>query len=558
MEPLLRAINLSKSFGTLPTLQQVSFELHEGEVVGLAGRSGAGKSVLAMLLAGLLSPNEGDLYFNGQRLTWPFKTKDLGIEVIHQKPNLAENLDVTGNIFLGREIGWPSFSFINIKWLMVPNQRRMDDVAMHILAQLGASFPSLREQARNLSSEQRQLVSIARAMVRPAKMIVIDDPTALLSYPYQQKLLSLIQGWQKEGVAVLFSSNNIEHLFAVTDRLIVLRDGSKVADQRTDESSREEIVAALLGTQERQQLTPAIWALDSYYSAREQAEKLRSNQTLLEKDLAAQGTLNQQLVQKLGEQVKALDDANLALQDAHRRLLTEREEERKHLARELHDQVIQDLLSENYRLEEIYSRDDVTPALREELADVRETLQILVDELRRTCKDLRPPTIDSLGLGAALRSYTRDWADRTNTRLTLNFDTDLGRLPEAIELSIFRILQEGLNNVRKHAKAQSVRITLEHTSPRMLMISIEDDGIGAPTDFDLSALSAQGHYGLLGISERVALMEGRLEMRNLPHGGLLLQVAIPHPRVDIVMETTTEYKPLPNVNLSMNGNGRLV
>ena len=554
MEPLIRAINLSKSFGTLPTLQQVSFELHEGEVVGLAGRSGAGKSVLAMLLAGLLPPNEGDLYFNGQRLTWPFKPKELGIEVIHQKPNLAENLDVTGNIFLGREIGWPSF----IKWLMVPNQRRMDESATRILTQLGMSFPSLREQARNLSSEQRQVLSIARAMVCPAKMIVVDDPFALLSYPYQQKLLSLIQRWQKEGVAVLFSSNNLEHLFAVTDRLIVLRDGSKVADQRTDESSREEIVAALLGTQERQQLTPAIWALDSYYQAREQAEKLRYNQTLLEKDLAAQGNLNQQLIQQLGEQVKALDDANLALQDAHRRLLTEREQERKHLARELHDQVIQDLLSENYRLEEIYERDDVTPALREELVDVRETLQILVDELRRTCKNLRPPTIDSLGLGAALRSYTRDWADRTNTTLTLNFDTHLGRLPEAIELSIFRILQEGLNNVRKHAQAQTVCITLEHTSPRMLMISIFDDGIGVPNDFDLSALSAQGHYGLLGISERVALMEGRLLMQNLPDGGLLLQVEIPHPRVDIVMETTTEYNPLPNVNLSMNGKNRLV
>ncbi|MGB0387381.1 MAG: ATP-binding cassette domain-containing protein [Ardenticatenaceae bacterium] len=526
MEPLLRVINLSKSFGTLPALQQVSFEVYPGQVVGLAGRSGAGKSVVAMLLAGLLLPNEGDLYFGGQRLESPFDAGKLGIEIIHQEPTLAENLDITGNIFLGREIGWPSF----IKWFMVPNQRRMDEEATRILSQLDISFASLREKVRNLSSEQRQLVSIARAMVRPAKLVVVDEPTLLLSYPYQQKLLSLIQSWQREGVAVLFSSNNLEHLFAVTDRIIALRHGRKVADQRTDETSREEIVSVLVDTQERQQLTPAIWALDSYYSAREQAQKLRYNQTLLEKDLAAQDTLNQQLIEQLGEQVKALDEANLALQDAHRRLLTEREQERKHLARELHDQVIQDLLSENYRIEDICEREDVTPELKEDLVDVRETLQILVDELRRTCKNLRPPTIDSLGLGAALQSYTRDWAERTSTTLTLELDANLGRLPEEIELSIFRLVQEGLNNVRKHAQANNVRIALEHTSPRMLMITIADNGIGLPANFDLGTLAAQGHYGLLGISERVALMQGRLRMQNQNNSGLLLQVEIPHPR----------------------------
>ena len=92
MEPLLRVINLSKSFGTLPAVQQVSFEVYPGEVVGLAGRSGSGKTVLAMLLAGLYVPNKGDIYFAGQRLQWPFQARTLGIEVIHQQPDLAEHL----------------------------------------------------------------------------------------------------------------------------------------------------------------------------------------------------------------------------------------------------------------------------------------------------------------------------------------------------------------------------------------------------------------------------------------------------------------------------------
>jgi len=383
----------------------------------------------------------------------------------------------------------------------------------------------------NLSSEQRQMIAIARAMTRPCKLIIIDDPTLLLSYPYQQKLLSLIQTWQAQGTAVIFSSNNIDHLLAVTDRIIVLRRGRRIAEYRTDEVDREDIVAAMVGTSDRQQLTPIIWALDSYYRAREQAEKLRYSQALLERDLASQDTLKRQLIDQLAEQINALDSANAALQDAQRRLLTELEQERKHLAREIHDQVIQDLVSVNYQLEEIGSVPVATPALRDELENIRNSIRLLVDDLRHICGNLRPPTIDSLGLGAALQSYTYDWSKRTGIAVTLDLDANLGRLPEAIELSIFRIVQEGLSNVRKHANATAVRIGLRHTSPRTLMISIADNGQGLTDDFDLAGLSKEGHYGLLGISERVALLGGRLKLQNQASGGLLIQAEIQHPRV---------------------------
>jgi len=200
-------------------------------------------------------------------------------------------------------------------------------------------------------------------------------------------------------------------------------------------------------------------------------------------------------------------------------------------AREIHDQVIQDLLGVNYQLEEIEADEVVTPAIKNELVDIRHSIRILVDDLRRICGDLRPPTIDSLGLGAAIQSCARDWAERTGISLALDLDSGLGRLPEAIELSIFRIVQEGLANVRKHARASAVQICLRHTSPRTLMISIADNGRGLADGFDLSTLSTEGHYGLLGISERVALLGGRLRLQNQASGGLLLQVEIPHPRV---------------------------
>src|SRR5579859_4239708 len=104
IEPVLRCINISKSFGALPVLQQVSFSIAPGEVLGLAGRSGAGKSVMAQILAGVETPSEGDLYISGRRVHWPFRARQAGVEVIHQKPALAERLDITANIFLGDEV----------------------------------------------------------------------------------------------------------------------------------------------------------------------------------------------------------------------------------------------------------------------------------------------------------------------------------------------------------------------------------------------------------------------------------------------------------------------
>jgi signal transduction histidine kinase len=531
MYPLLKVVNLSKSFGTLPVIKQVNLDVYPGEVVGLAGQSGAGKSVLAMLIAGRYGWDAGELWFSGRRLVWPYPSQSLGIEVIYQQPELVETLDITRNIFLGRELCW---SFPGRRWILIPDRRRMDLEAARLLAELNLASIALHKKAGNLASEQRQMVSIAQVMAAHAKLIIVDESTELLSYPNQQKLLSLIQTWRHQGVAVIFCSKDLDHMFAVTDRIFVLRHGQCVADYVTDETTRDQLVADLIGTTDRQQLTPTIWAIDNYYRAREQAEKLHHQQLLLEQNLAAQGDLNQKLIEQLAQQVKALDQANMALQDAQRRLLTEREEERKHLSRELHDQVIQDLLSVNYELAEISGHEAVSSTLQADLGDIRESLRGLVGELRRMCGDLRPLTIDSLGLGAALQSYCRLWNDRTGIPVTLDLAPNLGRLPEAIELSIFRIIQEGLNNVWKHAHAHSATVSLRHTSPRMLMVSLSDDGIGLSSDFDLSELAAQGHYGLLGLSERVALLGGRLKLQNRSEGGLHLQVEIAHPRVEDV------------------------
>ena len=208
--------------------------------------------------------------------------------------------------------------------------------------------------------------------------------------------------------------------------------------------------------------------------------------------------------------------------------MTEREEERKFLARELHDQVIQDLLSFNYRLEEIESEVD-EEGQQAELASIRQSVRQVVADLRQLCSDLRPPTLDAHGLKAALRSLAEEWAERHNIWLELNIDPKLGRLPEALELSVFRIVQEGLNNIRKHASARHVALRVERTPTASIRLELIDDGQGLPKPMDLAELSAAKHFGLLGISERVALLGGTMQVESPRTGGTILEVEIPSP-----------------------------
>ncbi|MEJ2570749.1 MAG: ATP-binding cassette domain-containing protein [Anaerolineales bacterium] len=173
MQPRLKVYNISKYIGSLPVLEHVSFEVFPGEVVGLVGRSGAGKSLLASIITGLSMPDTGTMIFEGRKVQWPFHAQKLGVEAIHQRPRLAEHLDITANIFLGRELRIPILG----RRLNILDRRRMNNEAARILEQLNFRFPSLREKVANLSSEQRQMLTIAQVMTHTAKLIVVDEPT---------------------------------------------------------------------------------------------------------------------------------------------------------------------------------------------------------------------------------------------------------------------------------------------------------------------------------------------------------------------------------------------
>ena len=285
------------------------------------------------------------------------------------------------------EIGWPPGK----GWLKIPNQLKMDQEATRILEQLGVRYKSLREKVSDFSGEKRQMIAVAKVMTSSPRLIIIDDPARLLSYPYQQILLSLVQEWQKQGIGVLFASNNLDHLLATTDRILVLRKGYRAEEFLTMEAEREDLIAAMVGTTDYEKLTPIIWTLDSYYLAREQTDRLQRSQLYLENEQIDLDALRHTLIDHLTEQVTVLDSANQALQNAQRRLLAELEKERKHLALEIHDQIIQDLLSTNYQIEEIEGREDASPPMKENLVTLRNNLRNLIDELRIICSDLRPP-----------------------------------------------------------------------------------------------------------------------------------------------------------------------
>lgn len=549
-EQFLQVKNLSKNFGRLPVLKDVTFSLRRGEVLGLVGRQGAGKSTLLHLISGTMSPSEGMIWFDGKlyRFANRMQAQKLGIETVYQTTGpmnrfdavnnprwdrevgaatavhtsgLVEGADATYNILLGREITKGSILRI-IDW------KKMIEIARGLLEEFDLPPELAQEQVRNLSDEQRQVLMLARAFYQPCRLLLMDDIIPALSFQRQEILLEKIRKLAAQGTSIIIISDDLKHLFAVTDRILVLYEGRLVADRRTSEVVPREIVELIVGSSRREHVSPLIWALESYHTAQQQTEELRRTQASLQESLQASDSLNRQLVERLRNQLGALDQLNAALQATQRRLITEREDERKALARELHDQLIQDLLGLNYRLEEVESN-QIPLFLQQEVSSIREGIRNVVSELRQVCSNLRPPTIDHHGLSGAIASLAHEWSERNDIQLQLEIDPALGRLPETIELSVFRIVQEGLRNIRKHAAARHIRLSLQRTSSASLLVRLEDDGRGLTAPVDLASFSVSKHFGLVGISERVALLGGQMNIESSKGGGTILQIEIPSP-----------------------------
>lgn len=247
MEPILRAINLTKRFGGLVAVDNASMDVNAGEVVGLVGDNGAGKSTFIKMISGVYFPDGGEIYFEGKKVDFsgPRDARDLGIETIYQDLALAENLDVGANIFLGREVK-TSYLGGAVRTL---NRRKMTIESASVLDRLDIQVPSLTQQIRNLSGGQRQAVAIARSIYWNAKVMIMDEPTAALGVSEQRKVLTLVRTLAGQGVPVIIISHNMQDVFAVADRIVILRRGKKVGERIAAQTTPDEIVSLMVGAE---------------------------------------------------------------------------------------------------------------------------------------------------------------------------------------------------------------------------------------------------------------------------------------------------------------------
>ena len=250
MENLLQINNLTKRFGGLTAVNSVSLDVNIGEVIGLIGDNGAGKSTLIKMVSGVYQPDDGEMFFNGKKIdfTSPREARDMGIETIYQDLALAENLDVGSNIFLGREI---LHCYLG-GFIKTVDRSKMREEAVKALDRLNIRLPSLTQQVLKLSGGQRQAVAIARSIYWNAKMMIMDEPTAALGVSEQRKVLRLVKTLCDQGVPVIIISHNMQDVFAVATRIIVMRRGKKVGERMTDQTSPDEVVSLMVGAEEVQ------------------------------------------------------------------------------------------------------------------------------------------------------------------------------------------------------------------------------------------------------------------------------------------------------------------
>lgn len=242
--PMLEVKNVSKFFGGLTALNNVSLNIHPGEVVALLGDNGAGKSTLIKCISGVYNPDEGQVFFNGQPISGrtPAAVRELGIETIYQDLALAENLDVGANVFLGKE---KKKRFLGV--FPVTDDETMRKEAEKVLDQLDIHIPSLRQKLVRLSGGQRQAVAIARAIYWNARLVIMDEPTAALGVPEQRKVLALVKSLREQGIPVIIISHTMQDVMEVADRMIVMLRGRMVADVPRKEATVELLVKYIVG-----------------------------------------------------------------------------------------------------------------------------------------------------------------------------------------------------------------------------------------------------------------------------------------------------------------------
>jgi len=241
--PMIELQGISKNFGSVKALQDVSCCFYPDEVVGLVGDNGAGKSTLVKIIAGAIRPNKGKILVDGSPVSIrnPLDSMDLGIAVVYQNLALVDQRDVVSNIFLGREL---------VKGVVL-DRKKMNKEAGRVLKELDIKIPSLKTEVGVLSGGQRQAIAVTRSIRHGEKkrLVIMDEPVAALGVAESRKVLSLISRLKEQGITVIVISHNMEHVFSVADRIMVLRRGSLVGIRNKENTSAVDIVKLIVGAE---------------------------------------------------------------------------------------------------------------------------------------------------------------------------------------------------------------------------------------------------------------------------------------------------------------------
>jgi ABC-type sugar transport system ATPase subunit len=245
-EPVLTMRGICKSFGGLRAVIDVDLDLHAGEILAIVGDNGAGKSTLIKVLTGVHPPDAGEIRIDGRPVAVASRrdAMNAGIEAVYQNLGLVDSLPAPANVFLGNE---PVRRLLGVPF--IDNRRMREDAARILREKVGIELPDLDAPAIHLSGGQRQAVAIARAIFNTdLKILVMDEPTAALGPEETRNTLGLVRSVRDRGIGVILISHNLEHVFAVADRVLVMRSGRRVGVVEVARSSRQEVLGLIVGS----------------------------------------------------------------------------------------------------------------------------------------------------------------------------------------------------------------------------------------------------------------------------------------------------------------------
>jgi ABC-type sugar transport system ATPase subunit len=243
MSKLLELQGVTKSYGAVRALKGIDLALHAGEVLALIGDNGAGKSTLIKVISGAIVPDSGRMLFEGREvhIRRPEDARALGIETVYQDLALFDNSNIAENLFAGRE---PVRRILGIPFL---RKAEMHAESARILETLKIHINTTKALVKELSGGQRQTVAIGRAVAFSQRIVILDEPTAALGVPEQEKVLELVQQLKADGYSVVLISHNLDHIFRVSDRMHVLRRGETAGVLNRADTTPEEVVQLITG-----------------------------------------------------------------------------------------------------------------------------------------------------------------------------------------------------------------------------------------------------------------------------------------------------------------------